>query len=379
MRILLLARYLPAEGSTTHMYTLAQELIKRGHEVAIASGGPEDTEAANKIFKNAVDKGMVHVKMPFPLNPTFGVLGKLRQALVYIVGAPMSLYRIARWKPDVIHVHYPVTSFLSVAYRRLARVKFVMTYHITGIPQHPLHRRGDRAIAISDDLRKEIISKFAYDVNQVHLIHNGIDLSRFTTLDRSREFSSLRSLGLEVAKNKLIIGFVGTISPRKGLDILLDALHLLDKEKFHLVVVGNGETEWLNSLITSYKLDGNVSVFPFSTPEDYYSIFDVFVLPSRKEGFPLVPLEAMASGVLTIRSNVEGASDQIADSVTGFLFENENVNQLSEILTGIYNGCFDVDAIASAGQRKVIETFGVEQMVDMTERVYHELVNGTAS
>lgn len=370
----MLARYLPAEGSTTHMYTLARELTNRGHEVAIASAGHDGSEAAIKIFRDALHDGVEHVKMPFPVKPTYGAVGKLCQALVYIAGTPLSLYQITRWKPDVIHVHYPVTSFLAVLYRRLTKIKFVMTYHISGIPKHPLHCRGDRAIAISSDLREEIINRFAYDQNTVHLVHNGIELSRFTALDKSSKIPALKHLGLEAATNKMIVGFIGTISLRKGLDILLNSFHSLDKSKFHLVLVGDGEREWLQGLIERYELDENLSLFPFSTPENFYSIFDVFVLPSRKEGFPLVTLEAMASGILTIRSNVEGATDQITDGVTGFLFDNEDSDRLSELLHAISSGVYDTVAIATAGREKAIEAFGGSQMVDKTEKIYDELL-----
>lgn len=373
MKILLLARYLPAEGSTTHMYTLAKELIERGHEVAIASAGPDDNEAAIKIFRDTLGNGVEHLKMPFPLKPSYSAVGKLRQALIYIAGAPLSLFRITRWKPDVVHVHYPVTSFLAVCYRRFSKVKFVITYHITGIPKHPLHRRGDRAIAISGELQQEIVNNFNYEQHAVHLVHNGIELSRFTTLNNPRRLFSCRQLGLASAANKIIVGFMGTISPRKGLDILLDSFSALDKNKFHLVVVGDGDTEWLEDLIENHQLHESVSIFPFSKPEDFYSIFDVFVLPSRKEGFPLVPLEAMASGVLTIRSNVEGATDQIIDGVTGFLFDSEDSARLSELLNSISNGAYDTFAIATAGREKVVEAFGVSRMVDKTERIYRDL------
>lgn len=373
MRILLLARYLPAEGSTTHMYTLARELIARGHRVAIGSAGHDGSEAAIKIFNDALSDGIQHLKMPFPLMPNYNGLGKLRQALIYLLGSPISMFLIARWKPDVIHVHYPVTSFLATFYRHFTKVKFLMTYHISGVPKHPLHQKGDMAVAISSELQKEIISKFGYEKNTVHLVHNGIELDRFTTLDESRKSSIFKQIGLESVENKIIVGFIGTISARKGVDILLDAFRSLDKNKFHLVLVGDGDTAWLRELISNNQLHQNVSIFPFSKPEDFYSIFDVFVLPSRKEGFPLVIPEAMASGILTIRSNVEGATDQITDGVTGFLFDNEDSARLSELLQALPNGTYKTSDIANAGREKAIKAFGVKQMVDKTEKIYHEL------
>lgn len=370
----MLARYLPQEGSTTHIYTLAKGLIAHGHEVAIASAGHNGSESAISIYERSIADGVQHIRLPFPMSPSFGVSGKLIQAATYLLGAPVMLSRIARWNPDVIHVHYPVTSFLAAIYRRVSRTRFVTTHHISGIPKHPLHRKADVAVAISSELRHELTDNFGYAGEDVALVFNGIDIDRFRYLKDSDRNEILGALGLEGASNKTIVGFIGTISHRKGLDLLLRAVSELDQSQFQVVIVGDGELEWLKGLIAEAGLEESVSVFNFSDPEPFYSIFDVFVLPSRQEGFGLVAIEAMASRVLTVRSNVEGATDQITNGVTGYLFESENVDQFRFILGNAIQRNGEYDAVAFAGQEFAIERFSVHGMVDRVERIYERLM-----
>lgn len=369
----MLARYLPQEGSTTHIYTLSKALVARGHKVAIASSGHNGSEGAIAIYEKSIADGVDHIKMPFPLKPSFGMGGKLKQAIQYLSALPVAYSKISAWKPDVIHVHYPVVSFLADFYRRRTGKRYVMTYHISGILKHPLHRKADVAIAISTSLQKEIINDFKYDADKVVLVHNGVEIERFRNVKNRDRESSLRSIGLERYSDKTIIGFLGSINQRKGLDVLLRAAAQLDRNSFHIVLVGDGNRQWLDSLIAETGMGKSVSVFNFADPEPFYAAFDVFVLPSRKEGFPLVAIESMVSGILTIRSNTEGAEDQIDHGVTGYLFENENDDQLHSILHGILREKDVNKTIAAAGQHVAIERFSVDSMVNKTEEIYRNL------
>lgn len=75
MKVVFLARYLPQEGSTTHMYTLAKGLIDRGHEIHVVSAGPKQDESAIKIYREMIDYGIKHHKVGFPLKKKFESTG----------------------------------------------------------------------------------------------------------------------------------------------------------------------------------------------------------------------------------------------------------------------------------------------------------------
>lgn len=374
MRVLMLARYLPPAGSTTHIYTLSSGLVERGHEVVVGSAGHDGSRGAIVIYEQSVSDGIRHVRFPFPLTPDFGRLGRLKQGLSYLVTAPLSLYRIARIRPDVIHVHYPVTSYLAAVYRLLTGTRFISTHHASDIPKHPLHRRADIAVAISQKLRDELIRDYGYEPACVRLIHHGISPARFGNLKDTGRAAALEAVGLSHARDKTVIGYLGAIAQHKGLDILLRAVAGLDASRLHLVIVGDGESAWLRALVSEYGCEESVSLFGFSRPEPFYAAIDVFVLPSRKEAFGLAAAEAMMSGALTVRSYGGGASDQIDDGVTGFVFENGNADQLRTILDKLIRDPSTAAAIAARGQEFALKDFGADQMLDRIESEYEILV-----
>lgn len=174
---------------------------------------------------------------------------------------------------------------------------------------------------------------------------------------------------------------VASIEKRKGHDILLKAIYHLSEElksKIHVVFVGSskdGKTnEWLQDLIKQYG-EERVSCFPYQDPEAFYKIFDIFVLPSRLEGFPLVLIEAMLSGCCVLRSNTEGAYEQINSGVNGFIFENENVEQLTELLNTLIRDTSLMYKIAKAGKEKALKEFTSEVMAKKTLEVYKKVVS----
>ncbi|MFP3339836.1 glycosyltransferase, partial [Micrococcus sp. SIMBA_131] len=84
----------------------------------------------------------------FPLNTMYGFWGKVSQMLLYTFVIPKVIFMMWKIKPDVIHVHYPVTSYLAKIYGKITGRKFLTTHHISGIPKHPLHKKADAVIAI---------------------------------------------------------------------------------------------------------------------------------------------------------------------------------------------------------------------------------------
>lgn len=367
MKILYLARFLPDEGSTTHMYTLAEGFIDRGHEVHMISGGPTDHQGAIGIFNEISQYGLHHHKVRFPLNTMYGFWGQVSQMLLYTFVIPKVIFMMWKIKPDVIHVHYPVTSYLAKIYGKITGRKFLTTHHISGIPKHPLHKKADAVIAISRELETELLNHFQYSPGQINLIFNGVSREKF---NKSIEEWNKKELG--IPGENVIIGYVGSYSHRKGLDILMDAFANVEG-KAHLVLLGDGDTEWVNKLIESHGLIDKVTLYPFQDPVKFYAAFDVLVLPSRKEGFPLVPLEAMMMGVPTVRSNVEGAKDQIEHQVDGYIFENENAEDLSVYLNLLVNDADLRVAIGRKARVKALEKFTEATMLDELLKVYEEI------
>ena len=376
MKIVFLARYLPQHGSITHCYALAQGLIDRGHDIHMVSAGPTEKESAIKIFNESLQLGIKHHTVGFPLYSDNKPIGRIKQLYQYATAVPRGLTILFKLKPDIIHVHYPVTSYLAKIYCSLTRKKFVTTYHISGIPKHPLHTKADYVIAISSELQKELSSRLHYNDKQIKLIYNGVSTKKFHKSFSSNQIANAKN-SLELPSNKTLIGFIGSYTHRKGIDVLLDAVHTLNKSDYHLILVGESENDdgWITSQVTRLNLDENVTIYPYRDPVIFYEIMDIFVLPSRKEGFPLVTIEAMMMGIPTIRSRVEGSTDQIEHGKSGYLFTNEDSNELSRYIQLLLSN----EALRkSIGERSRVNAnmlFSDEIMITKLLSVYKQAMN----
>lgn len=371
-KIVMLARYLPAHGSTTHMYTLSEELIQLGHKVTIISGGPDNSKSSKDLFEESKTKGIEHYVVKFPIEFKKGKIGKIKMLFKYILSYPTVSKYIRKNKIDYIHCHYPVTTFIPAVMRIFNRkYKFVVTHHISGIPKHVLNRKGNGAIAISDELELELDTIYRYPKEKIFKVYNGVSEKYINLTEDKTKYKDL----IDVDKNKFLIGFVGTFNERKGIDILLDSLIEL---KFEYQAVFLGEGKYLSELLLKdkyKKIKENIIIRGFSDPTNYYRAFDCLVLPSRQEGFPLVVIEAMLSNTTVIRSNVEGANQQIEHGRTGFLFENENFKKLRENIELIYNDKILNNIVAKNGQKSAIQKFTAKKMAINTLDVYKEVLD----
>lgn len=367
MKIIFLARFLPAEGSTTHMYAVARNLIERGHHVYIISRGPGEDPSAIRLFENAKRVDVQFIKLPFPLFDKINVFTRFWQLLSYIYVTPFALFQFFKLKPDVIHAHYPVTTYLAAMYRFFTKKKFIVTHHITGIPKHVFNRKADYAIAISRELETDLISFYKYQTHQVKLIYNGVREPR----QNFKEDKDSLKRTYKIPENRVLFGFVGSISYRKGVDVIVKAFANLKHFKIHLVVLGNGEIDWLWQLIHQHQIDNMVTLIPFRDPTEIYNIIDALILPSRQEGFPLVPLEAMMLKKPVIRSNIQGAADQVITGVNGYIFESENYLDLARVIEKIVLNPELLTELGENAYRHATANFSEDVMVDKMLEVYN--------
>lgn len=188
---------------------------------------------------------------------------------------------------------------------------------------------------------------------------------------------------LELPVNKLLLTIVGSIEPRKGHDILLKAVTLLPREcrnRIHIVFLGSDKsnnktnTKWLNKIIEETQTRDIVSHFEYQSSKLFYKISDVFILPSWVEGFPLVTIEAMLSGNLCIRTDAEGAYEQIKNGVTGYIFPKGDVGRLAQILKGIILDDKLRTSIAVHGRDYALSHFTSDIMAEHTLSVYKSTI-----
>jgi starch synthase len=152
--------------------------------------------------------------------------------------------------------------------------------------------------------------------------------------------------------------YVGRLELAKGLGYLLQSWHKLALPGAELVLIGEYRTE-VQSLLERYA-GANVRLTKMLSPQEvarWYRESSLFVFPSVNEGFGMVLLEAMASGLTVIASERTGADDCVTHGQDGFIVPARNIDALAEAILGCYQHPDDAKSIGRAARAKVEAQF----------------------
>jgi len=245
---------------------------------------------------------------------------------------------------DIIHIHifdyYTVYNLLKFSEKNKMKCVWSIHGNTKYSEKHWLKltkfMKNNEKIKITQvtNYNNRILQKIAKKEKiSIETIPNGIDLSLYENQQINRH--KLRNIIGELDQDKNIIIHVGRLKKIKGQDILIKAISQLDnKESVRLILIGEGiSRETLEDLVSNLSLEK--IVFFLGQRKDIPQLLagaDLFVLPSRSEGVPLALLEAMASGLPVITTDVGSCGSLVKDSLSGIVVSPEDPNQLAEAI-----------------------------------------------
>lgn len=284
---------------------------------------------------------------------------------------------------DILHTHGYKTDVLGYLAARGTQCKTVSTPHgwsanagikvqIYEALDRLVFRLFDAVVPLSSDLY-EGLRRLPGLGSKLRLIRNGVDLSEVDSVTQaSPDLQAWKSQGCA------IVGYIGQLIPRKGLDTLLHAFHELDIPGKRLCIVGEGpQRPELERLASQIGESDKVHFFGFR--DDRIALmkaFDVFVLPSRLEGIPRCVLEAMAARVPVVATDIPGCRVLVEDNVTGMLFPVGDHLVLAAKLRRLLGDDRLRDSIANAGYALVRRDYSAETMAEKYAELYVELAGG---
>ncbi len=228
------------------------------------------------------------------------------------------------------------------------------------------------------------LGQFANEVEgvpkeRISVVHYGFQPKRPPSSE-----PNLRSL-LHLPEGRPIVGMVARLTTQKGHSTLLQAMSKLIQQSTvlpHLVLVGDGALRSsLEALASQLKLNSHVSFLGYR-PDASQLIydFDIFVHPSRWEGFGLVFLEAMAAGVPIISTRTSAIPEIVEDGATGLLVPVDDGDALSNALSLLLTNAPLRKKMGLAGRQRLDEDFSVKKMVEKTAKIYqHILIHASGS
>jgi glycosyltransferase involved in cell wall biosynthesis len=224
----------------------------------------------------------------------------------------------------------------------------------------------DAVAPVSDDIAAAL-RKVPRLRRRLHVINNGVDLSEIDSVhDPAAEIANWRESG------DFLVGYIGQLIPRKGIDTLIRAFSRLGTPRKRLCIVGEGpQRADLEAL--ALQCDSTRRIHFFGFRDDRLAILkglDVFVLPSRLEGIPRCVLEAMAVNVPVVATDIPGTRTVVRHDITGRTFRVDDDRGLAENLSRLEGNPWLREKLANAAQALVRTEFSATKMAERYAELY---------
>ncbi|MCC2591363.1 glycosyltransferase family 4 protein [Chryseobacterium sp. MFBS3-17] len=354
-------------------------LVNKGNEVCFVSSFNENTK--DKVEK---ELGKYYpIEMEREINPIKDFISLIK---IYFL--------LKKLKPDVINVSTPKAALLFTIISKLFfrnKIKTIFTlrglrsdtltglkYRIVFLTEKITCYLADKIIVISPSLEQHAINKKLFSKSKSEVVlkgsSNGININKFRKVN-----NNLREV-LKISEDTIVYGYVGRLVNDKGIRELFDAFQLLKAKhkNVKLLLIGSyNEADCIDkNLLNKIINDTSIILIDYTENiEEYYSIMDVFILFSYREGFGNVVIEAGLMEVPALVSNIPGLKDTIVDGETGFLVESKNVKSLVSKMDLLYK---EKDLRLKFGQsskERILNFFSHDKIWDGQLSIYKKLIN----
>lgn len=187
----------------------------------------------------------------------------------------------------------------------------------------------------------------------------GVDTDWFRPPTSTEREAARESLGL--TSRDIVIGFLGRLAVDKGVRELMDACEILQQDDSHIKLICVGpieDAEQLDEYLRRIRAKAWAKVVDRTEdPRSLYWAFDIFCLPSYREGFPIAPLEAQACGLPVVTTEATGCADSVEPEVTGSLVPPRDIHALATALSRLTSSAARRKAMGSAGRARAKREF----------------------
>ena len=388
MRILIAGTtYLPAfNGQAIFTTNLAEGLARRGHQVCMVT--PSENGRSYQISHNGVQ-----------ISTTHSIELKQLHEQAYVSLLPdLEVRKIFNsFRPEIVHLHdhFPLEKCV-LKFARMNNIPVIGTNHFVPenlTPYVPLpsalipgfkrllwwwmKRVYDHLDCITAP------SMTAVDILRAQHLHEpilpiscGVSFDQFHpdhTFDRK---GFLRKFGLE--NGRVTFLFVGRVDSEKRLDVLIQAIHLLNRQDIQLVITGKGAAlHEYQALSESLGVQDRVKFTGFVSAEDLPLLLnsvDIFTMPSEAELLSIASLEAMATGLPLLAARSRALPELVDDGVNGYLFEPGSVQDATRCMALLADQP-DLWQQMSKGSLEKVKIHSLDHVISSYEELYAEYIH----
>ncbi len=343
-------------GSERLASIIAQTAKKRGYQVAVCALKGSDGSVRKELEKNGIQ--------------CFSA-GEQTSSAIKIMSTLFFLF--LRFRPDILHVHHVTQLILSYWPAKFVRVpKIILTEHANYSikKKNRLQKRAkkyckkaDNMTTVNNELKHYFNEEIGVPVERLITIPNGVDTQQYKPAPPKT--SLIEEFDLQ--DTKFILCCVGRLVEAKDHANLLKAIKLVVNKgitDFTLLIVGDGalrgelERETLELGIT----DNVIFTGARNDIEDILRVSNVCVLSSRREGFPMVLLEAMSTGVPCISTNV-GCVNELITQEVGIIVPSEDSEALANAIANLNSRIYDLEEMGAKARKIIIEKYDINDVL----------------
>jgi len=275
---------------------------------------------------------------------------------------------------DLLHVHlFPADIFSAIASLLVKKPRLIFSEHSVYNRRRSIklykfidrfvYSRYCKIVCVSDLVKAELDRYLPQVASKSVVIKNAVEVQDFPdTLNKSYD-----------------IIFVGRLEKAKGVDVLLRAIQLLEKNRslnLKVAIVGDGsQRDYLKNMVRDLEIKSKVEFL--GVREDVSELMrssKIFVLPSRWEGLPMVILEAMANKVPIIASAVGGIPEVISDGIHGLLIEPDNWDVLASRIELLLNDASLRKKLSENAFERVLSDYSIKEYCKNMLKLYEEVL-----
>lgn len=292
--------------------------------------------------------------------------------------------QLFKFKPDIIfcsHINFAPVCYL---FKKIFNKNYLIFTH--GIEVWDVGnnfkikalKEARMIITVSNFTKEKIIQKLPGIQNKIFMLPNSVDSEVFKP--KKKPLNLMQKYNLTDEKMIFTITRMLKSEGYKGYDKVIEALpKIIEKiPKLKYFLVGSGDdVPRIKKIINDLNLNNYVIMPGFVLDNDladYYNLADIFVMPSKGEGFGIVFLEALACGKPVIAGNIDGSKDAILNGELGVLVNPDDTNEISETITKILKRevlkkILDSDYL----RRRVLEVYGFDKFKEKVKNLLYEL------
>ena len=353
-------------GAQRHVFDLATSMKDSGHEVWVALGG-------EGLLKQKLEAAGIYV---FTISSLERDVSTKKDLASF-----KSIFSLIREKrPDILHLHSPKAAGIgSLAGRLLKTKKIYITVHgWTFNESRPFWQKiaiiffswltsmlSHKTILVSEKDYGQGL-KLPFIKNRLVLIPLGIKPPVFYSIDGAKQMLA-KMTDTDFSK-KLIIGTIAELHPNKGLGYLIDAIDRVHEQYPNIVciLISDGQDRAKLEAQTREKNLSDIVKFTgyVDKASEYLKAFNIFVLPSIKEGLPYVLIESGFASLAVITTTVGGIPEIVEDMRSGILIQPKSSRELVHAISFMIEHPEERRRFGSALRDSVTKKFSFEQMID---------------